>query len=229
MDKGLMRYTFEPVVRCNMCGAPGSEHRVLGRRLNGHQGAFPKRKMGVAVSVLQCRRCTLIFANPQPRPFDLQDHYGVPPEAYWQESYFEVSEHYFKGVIDRFKVLAPFRSGMKALDVGAGLGKAMIALERAGFDTYGVEPSIPFRDRAISRMGRDPNRLRSGGIEEAVYDAGQFDFITFGAVLEHLYDPSASLAKALLAAPRWINPYRSTLIAMVCTPGDQRRISVARQ
>jgi hypothetical protein len=30
---------------------------------------------------------------------------------------------------------------MKALDVGAGLGKCMISLNNAGFDAFGCEPS----------------------------------------------------------------------------------------
>lgn len=202
MSLARMRYNFIPVEHCNMCGSPVSEHRVIGRRLNGHQGAFPHRKQGITVSVKKCRRCSLIFSDPQPVPFDLQDHYGAPPEAYWQEDYFKVSEHYFSGVIQQFKQLVPFTSGMAALDIGAGLGKAMIALERAGFDTYGIEPSVSFRERAISRMGRDPERLRGDGIEEAEYAPGQFDFITFSAVLEHLYDPSASIAKAM----EWLRP-----------------------
>lgn len=185
-----------------MCGSPPSEHRILGRRSNGPQGAFPKRKPGITVSVSQCRRCSLIFADPQPIPYDLQDHYGVPPESYWKEEYFEVADDYLKLVLDRFKRLARFRTGMTALDIGAGLGKAMVALERAGFDTYGIEPSLPFRERAITRMGLDPDRLLGGSIENAAFDTGSFDFITFGAVLEHLYDPSGSLAKALT----WLRP-----------------------
>jgi SAM-dependent methyltransferase len=197
-----MRYTFKPMTHCNMCGAPASEHRLLGRRLNGPQGAFPRKVRGITVSVMKCRRCDLIFPDPMPVPFHLQDHYGVPPEAYWKEEYFQVSPAYFGGVVQRFKQLRSFQTGMAALDIGAGLGKAMIALERAGFDAHGLEPSMPFRERAINRMGRDPERLRGGGIEEAEYPESTFDFITFSAVLEHLYDPSASIAKAM----RWLRP-----------------------
>jgi predicted SAM-dependent methyltransferase len=39
-------------------------------------------------------------------------------------------------------------------------------------------------------------------IEEVDYPAGSFDFITFGAVFEHLYHPAASLEKAL----KWLKP-----------------------
>ena len=191
-----------PVIQCNMCGSPPTEHRIIGRRLNGHQGAFPKRKRGISVSVSKCQRCSLVFADPQPVPFDLQDHYGLPPESYWLDEYFQLSDKYFSEVIAKHRELAGFVPGMTALDIGAGLGKAMIALERAGFDTYGIEPSIPFRERAISRLGVDPERLMAGGVEEAEFSPAKFDLITFGAVLEHLYDPSASIAKAL----QWLKP-----------------------
>jgi len=39
-------------------------------------------------------------------------------------------------------------------------------------------------------------------IEEVDYPDCFFDFITFGAVLEHLYDPSAAIQKSL----RWLKP-----------------------
>jgi 2-polyprenyl-3-methyl-5-hydroxy-6-metoxy-1,4-benzoquinol methylase len=197
-----LRYSFRPVERCNMCGAPAAEHRVLGKRLNRSQGMFPRKRKGLTVTVVKCGRCQLIYADPQPVPFDLQDHYGVPPASYWKEEYFTVSPDYFAGEIARFKQLVPFTRGMRALDIGAGLGKAMISLQRAGFDTYGFEPSGPFREQAIARMGIDPQRLRLGDMETITYEPGQFDLITFGAVLEHLYDPDASIRKAM----GWLRP-----------------------
>jgi len=201
MTKAL-RYHFHPVDDCNMCGSQPDEHRVLGRRMNRSQGMFPRGKRGISTTVVQCRRCSLIFADPQPVPFDLQDHYGVPPENYWKEDYFTVNPNYFSGEIARFKQLARFEPGMMALDIGAGLGKAMIALTNAGFDAHGFEPSGPFRERAIERMGIPSDRLRHGDMESIEYAPAQFQLITFGAVLEHLYDPSASIAKAM----RWLAP-----------------------
>lgn len=71
------------------------------------------------------------------------------------------------------------------MDIGAGLGKCMIALRNEGYEVYGFEPSFPFYERAI-----------------AVYQDNFFDFITFGAVLEHLYDPSEAIKKAIA----WLKP-----------------------
>ncbi len=203
MEQRTLRYLFESVEICNMCGSSRNAHRILGKRLNTSQGLFPRRrKRGITTTIMRCLECGLIFPDPLPIPFDLQDHYGVPPEDYWKAEYFKVPDDYFSGVIQRFKCLAPFRPGMTALDIGAGLGKAMIALGRGGFETYGFEPSGSFRNRAIESMGIDPNRIRLGGIQDVTYEAGSFDFITFGAVLEHLYNPSSSIQKALA----WLKP-----------------------
>ena len=91
---------------------------------------------------------------------------------------------------------------MLALDIGAGVGKGMIALDNAGFNAYGFEPSIPFYERAISQMSIDPDRLKFSTIEEVEYPENFFAFVSFGAVLEHIYDPSAALIKAL----KWTKP-----------------------
>ena len=91
---------------------------------------------------------------------------------------------------------------MKSLDVGAGLGKAMIYLASLGFDSYGFEPSRPFYERAITRTGISPDKFKFGAIENIEYDEKSFDFITFGAVLEHLYDPAGSITKAM----KWLKP-----------------------
>lgn len=201
-------YHFRPVTACNMCGADVSESRMLGMRLNRSQGKSPAKRPGVAVSVRRCGRCGLHFADPQPKPESLSDHYGVPADEYWPESYFEVKPEYFaRQVADARRLLGlPETPGggerPLALDIGAGIGKAMVALERGGFDPFGIEPSEPFREQAIERIGIDPDRLQLAAIEDADFPADHFDFVTFGAVLEHLYDPAGSIEQAL----RWTRP-----------------------
>jgi 2-polyprenyl-3-methyl-5-hydroxy-6-metoxy-1,4-benzoquinol methylase len=199
---GRLRYYFDDVAECNMCGADSENHRVLGKRLNSSQGKRPKRKIGVSVTVMECKCCGLIFANPMPVPMDIMDHYGVPPEEYWRADYFQVSDDYFAHEIARLKAIKPIGEGMKSLDIGAGLGKAMIALSAVGFDAYGIEPSIQFHERAVTKMGVEPAKLKLGQIEDVIFPQENFDFITFGAVLEHLYNPSQSIEKAL----GWLKP-----------------------
>lgn len=185
-----------------MCGSKADKHKILGKRLNSSQGKNPKNKIGITTTIVKCTNCGLIYSNPQPVPFDIQDHYGVPPESYWKENYFTVTDNYFQGEIERLKTLLDFREGTKSLDIGAGLGKQMIALSKTGFDAYGFEPSIQFHKIAVSKMGINPEKLKLGMIEEIEYPENHFDFISFGAVLEHLYDPSDSILKAM----KWLKP-----------------------
>ena len=196
-----MTYTFVERDTCEMCQAPSSEHRMLGMRLNKSQGRAPRRQYGVAVSVMQCGRCSLIFANPLPIPASITDHYSLSPEQYWAPEYFQLDEAYFAKEIATAKRLLSFKTGMAALDVGAGMGKAMKALERAGFEAYGLEPSPTFREAAVTRMKISASRLSSDTMEAANFGP-QFDFITFGAVLEHLYHPAQAIERAL----KWLKP-----------------------
>lgn len=202
MAKQQLNYKFISIEHCNMCGSPADKHKVLGKRLNQSQGRNPRNKIGITTTICKCSTCGLIFSNPMPVPFDLQDHYGVQPEKYWTQNYFLIDEHYFNDEIARLKKLMKIEDGMKSLDIGAGLGKAMMVLAKAGFDSYGFEPSKQFYDRAISQMKIDINKLKYGMIENVEYPENHFDFITFGAVLEHLYDPSDSIMKAL----KWLKP-----------------------
>lgn len=196
-------YTFIDIQTCHMCSAPEAQFRVLGKRLNRSQGARPVNRSGIATTVMQCRKCGLIFANPLPIPASISDHYGVPPEDYWDQEYLGMESSYFESEITTLKRLsASSPAGLKTLDIGAGIGKQMVALTKAGFDPYGLEPSEPFYDRAIARTGIEPERLQCKAVEEADYPTDHFGFISFGAVFEHLYFPGRVLEKVL----QWHKP-----------------------
>lgn len=196
------KYKFIDINECNMCGNKTQYNKLIGHRLNQSQGFKPKSKSGISVSVYSCTKCSLVYSNPQPIPINIQDHYGVPPEEYWNDEYFVTNPNYFAYQINKAKEYISYKDGMSALDIGAGLGKCMISLKNAGFDTYGIEPSVTFREKAISKMGIDENKITLGMLEEINFPNESFDFITFGAVLEHLYDPNGSLDKAL----QWLKP-----------------------
>lgn len=190
-----------------MCGIPSSRNPVLGLRLNRRQGWKPKRNSGFAVTVRRCSSCGLTYPDPLPLPACIQDHYAVPPSSYWTDDYFILDDAYLQDEINCAKRLVsradPSDVGpLRALDIGAGIGKAMAALDRAGFEAFGLEPSPTFYGMAIDRLGIQPDRLQLSSIEEAQWPAAQFHFITFGAVLEHLYDPALCLEKAL----SWLKP-----------------------
>ncbi len=198
----ILEYSFKYSERCNMCGSDSQYHKVLGRRLNRSQGKKPKGKIGISTTIVKCPECNLIYSNPLPIPKNIEDHYGIPPESYWKEEYFQLSDSYFQLEINKLKTLMKIETGNKSLDIGAGIGKSMTALERAGFNSYGIEPSEPFYNRAIERMGIKKDKIKLASAENAEFPVNYFDFITFSAVLEHLYDPSAAIEKAM----GWLKP-----------------------
>lgn len=102
------RYNFRKIEACNMCGDKNENHSILGQRLNQSQGLRPGNKIGISVSIMQCNNCGLIYSNPQPIPFDIQDHYGVPPENYWIPEYFNYSADYFSDQIKKAKEILNF-------------------------------------------------------------------------------------------------------------------------
>src|SRR6185295_11515158 len=160
---------------CNMCGSASGAHTVLGRRLNRAQGKWPRNKVGVAITIVKCTDCGLIFPNPLPIPSRIEDHYGVNPEHYWKDEYFRFEETYFLQQIDRFKALYGGYTKASALDIGAGIGKCMIALMRADFDVFGIEGSESFYRAAIDRNGISPERISLATMEQAIFGPASFD------------------------------------------------------
>lgn len=202
MQNTDLEYRFVSIDCCNMCSAPATQQKVMGKRLNGSQGKFPRKKIGITTTICKCSNCGLVYSNPLPIPIDIQQHYGILPESYWNTQYFNPSDLYFQKEMDILKTLMPIQPGMKSLDIGAGIGKAMISMERNGFESYGLEASETFYQKAIELNKISSDRLQLAMIENADYPQGQFDFVSFGAVLEHLYDPNQCITRAM----KWLKP-----------------------
>jgi len=192
------KYRFVDIEQCDFCGSDKSNFKLLGKRLDQAHGKFPKKLKGQSTSIQKCKKCELIFSNPLPIPVNFDDHYGVDPDSYWPQEYFEIDKEYFKIELDELKGLLDFeKQELKALDIGAGIGKCMIAMENVSIQSWGLEPSPTFYKMALDKMKIPSDRLSNNGVEEANYENESFDFITFGAVLEHLTAPSESISQAM--------------------------------
>lgn len=196
-------YTFKYQRVCNMCKS-GPEYQVLfGRRLDSPQRWWPRRKPGITVSVFKCRRCGLIYPNPLPLPQTVEEHYNVAPREYWHDEYFADDPDYLGQQIKTFiRLTGSDPDRCTALDVGAGIGKGIRALKRAGFTTSGIEPSEEFCRAAIQANRLSSSELICTSVEDALFSNSAFDFINMGAVLEHLADPAVVVEKALT----WLKP-----------------------
>jgi len=198
----MKTYQFRPTDACNMCGAGVEHHRTMGRRLDRSQGWRPRSRVGAATTVVRCRRCGLVFANPMPIPVELAQHYAVDPLEYFGANYVNAPLGAFQSQIDIFRAICGEGEGVTALDIGSGTGHTMATLREAGFSVRGLEPSPVFRNHAIETFDFSPDQIVEASVEDADFAPGSFDFVTFGAVLEHLPDPAAAIESAV----RWLRP-----------------------
>lgn len=201
----MKTYRFAYSTSCNMCAAGPEVQTFFGRRLDQRQGYRPKRTPGLSISIFRCRECGLIYPNPMPIPETIEQHYDIAPEEYWPDRNVErEAEWDYRpaqiGIFQRLSRTDPH--GCSALDIGAGAGATMKALQRAGFEVHGIEPSPSFRRAAIERTGIPEARIQPVAIETARFPESSFDFINFGAVLEHIVDPAAALRKSV----GWLKP-----------------------
>ncbi len=200
MSTADFTYNFTNPAACNICGS--TEYRILGRRLKGSQGRNPRKKTGAATTIVSCRICGLIYCFPMPLPANIQDHYGLPPEEYWDEKKLGADYMLHQPELERLKKVISFREGMRSLDIGAGRGDYMKACSSAGFEAWGLEPSEPFYRRLIDKVGIPAERLQLGRVEEIDFPAEHFDYISLVAVLEHIPDPSLAITRAM----QWLKP-----------------------
>lgn len=137
-----------------------------------------------------------------PVPSNIGELYNIPPDSYWKKDYLETDNGIFRYEIKKLSSLLNSFEGKRVLDVGAGVGKCMRALENVGFEVYGLEPSETFYNKTITMTGISHERLKLSPVENANFEDNHFDFITFGAVLKHLQDPSSAIIKAI----KWLKP-----------------------
>lgn len=114
--------------------------------------------------------------------------------------------------VERYYPLA-FPAGSRILDVGAGSGRDLAALVKAGYDGHGVEPSDRLRQAAIEAHPELEERLTKGALPEiGMPFGGSFDGILCCAVLMHL--PEAELFDSALSLRSLLKPHGRILMSV---------------
>jgi len=143
---------------------------------------------GRGYHVVRCLDCGLLYVNPQPREDELQDFYATfDTQSTWRGDGEERFDRKMRDIVLRF------RPGGSILDVGSSRGNFLIAMRKAGFGVFGVEPSP-----GNSEYARTANGINTytGTIESFLKEPSKpsFDVITILNVLEHVLDPRQVLS-----------------------------------
>ena len=182
-------------VPCVLCGRDGGDVvRVAGDRLEPAQD-LPGQP--AAFTLVRCPGCGLVYLDPRPTAAEIGRFY---PDDYhtargargavqrledaWRRRQF--------GEVVRW--LAECRPGRgRLLDVGCGSGELLEALRDNGWRVSGVEPSGRSAEIARTQRGLD---VQTAAFDDATLEEASYDVVVFAAVLEHLHDPLAALARA---------------------------------
>lgn len=118
----------------------------------------------------------------------------VHDAAYFDREYFELHPGKVKYLDYLVKLLSSHGvpPGGRVLDVGAGYGFFLAALEKAGYEAYGME--ISSHAVAEARKRARAEVVEQGAEAPFPYPEDRFDAITLLDVIEHLQDYGSTLA-----------------------------------
>ena len=179
-------------VLCNLCA---SDHYtvVYDTLIKGQEDNYSDsykitdHSVNVAVRMVKCCKCGLIYMNPRADPARIHNNYtSMADDSYVQE---EAGRRQSADSI--LKYLEKIGKKGRILDVGCATGFFLDQAHKAGWEVYGVELSAWAVDYAKNKL-QLPN-ITQGALKDANYPANFFDVVVLKDVIEHLTDPKETL------------------------------------
>jgi SAM-dependent methyltransferase len=166
--------------RCPACGS------------NENKNCFVVNGYGIK----RCLTCDTMYVETLPAPEELA-------AIYISDSYYELSDDSINRIVDenrrRLSLIRAIKPKGKLLDIGCAQGLLLDFAHQAGYDTFGVEPTL--KNAEIART--KGHRVFNGWLSDFAAQTGgqKFDVITCLDVIEHIDDPRTflQLAASLLA------------------------------
>ena len=140
--------------------------------------------------VMKCERCGLLYVDPLPdlSPENLRKIYG---DTYVEKVYPLSEDRLLEDALGRqMAIVEQYGTIGDVLNVGAMSGECRILTDR-GWRLHIVEASAHAAERARERWGVE---ITVSKIEDYSVPPGSYDFIKLGHVIEHLGDPSTTVA-----------------------------------
>jgi cyclopropane fatty-acyl-phospholipid synthase-like methyltransferase len=192
-------------VNCNLCGADDWQVKIPstlnGSRLQVDAFRCTSPGYGKHAQIVQCQECGLVYANPRWSDEELIEAYAAVEDEIYQEER-RGRELTFAKHLRSLERRVGEAGGRSLLDVGAYIGVFVEVAAAAGWEVWGVEPSV----WAVEQAQRRGLRVVQGTQDLPLSQGRQFDVITMWDVIEHFDDPSSEIAKSfqLLKPGGWL-------------------------
>lgn len=170
---------------CILCGATRTTPQFGGgtaapRPASGERYRITHSERRLVQAIVRCADCGLVT---------LPLSYAPPV------SYEDAADPYYveqgpQRIANAHRLLSLVPSGGRLLEVGCACGFLLQAARARGFAVQGVEMSAWASAWAREHYGLD---VRTGTLEAAAFAADTFDVVVLADVIEHLYDPAATV------------------------------------
>ncbi len=174
---------------CFNCGSTQFQTLYLGKdRMFGFPGEFEINK---------CTFCGQISTHPALSSTQIEEYY--PDQYLLFTTAIEDEKNWFKrldrehGVNLRCRAVISnsiIENRGRILDIGCATGVFLHGMQKLGWDSFGIEPSVRASEYAMSRFNLN---IYTGYLEENQYEDSYFDAITLWDVFEHLPSPIETL------------------------------------
>ena len=187
--------------KCAVCGSSDFVNLYLTHdRMFGISGKYRVKK---------CKKCLLLFIDPQPTTNVLSQHY--PSKKYYsytvsqKRNIFGILRNYlvknyynpnfvasiFAKFVKNVPAMPSYRENGKILDVGCGTGDTLILLQELGWEAYGIEID---KNAVKAARERGLTHVKLGTYKDIFkFPDNYFDSIRLYHVIEHLDDPITCL------------------------------------
>jgi SAM-dependent methyltransferase len=170
-------------VRCNLCEANDAE-----RLFEKHGDTY-----------VRCRRCGLLYLDPQPSEAELSQIYGSRYYDAWgigdedaEASVARLKRKTSAGLLERLTRQTGIRDG-DLLDLGCATGFLLQEARLKGFEPWGIELNPVSAKRAAESVGAD--RIHCGTFDDQPFAGRKFRVVVMSDLLEHVRSPRALLAR----------------------------------
>lgn len=161
-------------------------------------------------SFVKCRKCKLIFQNPQENLINTISRYD--------KNYFNYelkNQHNFynliKKTLDDFKIINILPKNALILEIGSATGLFLQYMDSLGFKSTGIDLCKESVEYGSEKYGVN---IINGRLEDMNFNGNSFDFIHFSHLLEHLNNPVDFLLKIY-------NLLKKGGIALLTTPNSK--------
>lgn len=147
-------------------------------------------------NLVACPECGLQYINPRPAPSIIQryypDSYGPYRTAIEDEPRALMRWMRRRKLVDKRRRVEAYANpdGRRILDIGCSTGLFLAEMQQAGWHCTGIEINAAAAGYARERFGLP---VHTQALEEVAFPAAHFDVVTMWDVLEHVYDPVATV------------------------------------